>query len=330
MPVIRIFFALLITALIAAAGVSAWLVSPIGREGQTLDLVVEPKASAKSVAVEVAASGAQVDPDLLYLWFRLSGRSRAIKAGSYEIEAGTTPMRLLEKLVNGEQALRSITLVEGWSFRQFRQAIDQLTDIRHDTRGQGAAGIMQLLGRAGTHPEGRFFPDTYRYAKNSSDLDLLRTALKAMDKQLEEAWSSRAENVPLRSADELLTLASVVEKETGSADDRTQVAAVFHNRLRIGMRLQTDPTVIYGLGNAFDGNLRKTDLLRDTAYNTYTRAGLPPTPISMPGKSALLAAANPAPSNALYFVAKGDGRSYFSASLEEHNRAVDRYQRGKP
>lgn len=330
MPVVRIFFAALIAALLCAVAAVAWLSSPIGQPGQVLDLVVEPKASAQVIANQTVAAGAQVNPVLLYAWFRLSGQSRLIKAGSYELESDITPRRLLGKLVNGEQALRSITLVEGWTFKQVRQALDRLPDIRHDTRSQSAANIMQALGRAEQHPEGRFFPDTYRYAKGSSDLGVLQSALKAMDSQLAQAWAGHAADAPLKSAEELLALASIVEKESGVAADRGNVAAVFYNRLRMGMRLQTDPAVIYGLGDAFDGNLRKSDLLRDTPYNTYTRAGLPPTPIAMPGRSALLAAAMPPNSTALYFVAKGDGYSHFSATLDEHNRAVNRYQRGIP
>ncbi|TXH87312.1 MAG: endolytic transglycosylase MltG [Rhodoferax sp.] len=320
----------LIAALLCAVAAVAWLSGPIGQPGKTLDLLVEPKASAQTVANQVAGAGAQVNPMLLYAWFRLSGQSRLIKAGSYELESDITPKRLLEKLVNGEQALRSVTLVEGWTFQQVRQALDRLTDIRHDSRTLTDGAIMQTLGRAGQHPEGRFFPDTYRYAKGSSDLGVLLSALKAMDAQLAQAWETRPADSPLRSVDELLTLASIVEKETGVAADRGNVAAVFHNRLRISMRLQTDPTVIYGLGQAFDGNLRKVDLLRDTPYNTYTRSGLPPTPIAMPGRLALQAAALPPSSNALYFVARGDGSSHFSASLDEHNRAVNRYQRAAP
>lgn len=330
MAVIRIFFLALIAALLCAVATVAWLSSPIGQPGQTLDLVVEPKASAQAVANLAVEAGAQVHPTLLYAWFRLSGQSRLIKAGSYELESDITPRRLLEKLVNGEQALRSITLVEGWTFKQVRQALDRLSDVRHDTRAMDAASIMRALDRTGQHPEGRFFPDTYRYAKGSSDLGVLQSALKAMDAQLALAWQNRLADSPLQSVEELRTLASIVEKETGAAADRGNVAAVFHNRLRIGMRLQTDPTVIYGLADAFDGNLRKVDLLRDTPYNTYTRAGLPPTPIAMPGRSSLQAAASPPASSALYFVAKGDGSSHFSATLDEHNRAVNRYQRGTP
>ena len=330
MAVIRFTLVLLIAALLAAVAAVLWLGHPIGREGQTLDLLVENGASAQAVAQSVTAAGAQVDPTLLYAWFRLSGRSRLIKAGSYEIESDVNPRRLLEKLVNGEQALRSVTLVEGWNFRQVRQAIGKLPDIRHDSRDMSEQQLMQALGRAGQHPEGRFFPDTYRYAKGSSDLALLQAALKAMDAQLAQVWEARAPGGQLRSPDELLTLASIVEKETGAAADRSKVSAVFHNRLRVGMRMQTDPTVIYGMGEAFDGNLRKADLQRDTPYNTYTRAGLPPTPIAMPGRLALLAAAQPAPSDAFYFVAKGEGLSHFSVTLDEHNRAVNRYQRGNP
>ena len=330
MAVIRLLIALLIAALLAAIAVVSWLSSPIGREGQALDLLVQPKSSAQTIANSVVASGARVNPTLLYAWFRLSGQSRQIKAGSYELESDIDPRRLLEKLVNGEQALRSVTLVEGWTFQQFRQVIDKLTDIRHDSSALSVSELMRALGRAGQSPEGRFFPDTYRYAKGSSDLALMQATLTAMDNQLALAWDARAPGLTLHSPDELLTLASIVEKETGAQTDRRKVASVFHNRLRIGMRLQTDPTVIYGLGPSFDGNLRKADLLHDTPYNTYTRVGLPPTPIAMPGKSALQAAANPEPGNALYFVAKGDGLSQFSATLDEHNRAVNRYQRGKP
>jgi UPF0755 protein len=187
---------------------------------------------------------------------------------------------------------------------------------------------MAQLGRPGMHPEGRFYPDTYTYAKGSTDLAVMQRALKAMDRQLAKVWTQKPSNLPISNPDELLTLASIVEKETGRASDRPLIAAVFHNRLKIGMRLQTDPTVIYGLGDSFDGNLRRIDLRTDTPYNTYTRAGLPPTPIAMPGKAALLAAIHPAPSNVLYFVAKGDGTSHFSQSLNEHNNAVNKYQRG--
>jgi UPF0755 protein len=221
-----------------------------------------------------------------------------------------------------------VTLVEGWTFKQFRQALAKSESIKLSTQGLSNEDIMALLGRPNLHPEGRFYPDTYTYSKGSTDLAVMGRALKSMDRHLTEVWSQKSPQNRLKSPDELLILASIVEKETGRASDRPLISAVFHNRLKIGMRLQTDPTVIYGLGDAFDGNLRRVDLKTDTPYNTYTRNGLPPTPIAMPGKAALMAAIQPASSNALYFVAKGDGTSHFSQSLNEHNQAVNKYQRG--
>jgi UPF0755 protein len=210
-----------------------------------------------------------------------------------------------------------------------RQALARADLLKADSQNLRDEALMARLGRPGLAPEGRFYPDTYSYAKNSSDLKVLERALKAMDRQLAKAWAVRSPGVALQSPEQALILASIVEKETGKGSDRPMISSVFHNRMRIGMRLQTDPTVIYGLGEAFDGNLRKVHLQTDTPWNTYTRAGLPPTPIAMPGKAALLAAVQPASSSALYFVAKGDGGSHFSASLDEHNRAVNRYQRGQ-
>jgi UPF0755 protein len=265
----------------------------------------------------------------LHWWFRLSGQARQIKAGSYEIGQGVTPLSLLRKLVRGEEAQRAVTLVEGLTFRQLRQTLLTADQLKPDTKDLSDSALMEKLGRPGLHPEGRFFPDTYSYAKGSSDLALLKRALRVMDQRLDAAWQQRAAGLPLKTPEEALILASIVEKETGRPSDRPMISGVFNNRLRIGMMLQTDPTVIYGLGDKFDGNLRKRDLLADTPWNTYTRAGLPPTPIAMPGKAALLAAVQPAQTKALYFVAKGDGTSHFSASLEEHNRAVNKFQLGK-
>ena len=294
-----------------------------------LDLEIEPGTTAAQAAVAVVASGADVNVQLLQLWFRVSGQARQIKAGSYEITPGATPRSLLSMVVRGDQSLKSITLVEGWSFTQVRAALQKAELLMPDSAGLEPELIMQKLGKPDVHPEGRFFPDTYSYAKGSSDLAVLKRAAKAMDKRLDAAWALRSADTPLKTRDDALVLASIVEKETGKPADRAQIAGVFTNRLRINMRLQTDPTVIYGLGNAFDGNLRKRDLLLDGPYNTYTRAGLPPTPIAMPGKAALLAAVQPAPTPAFYFVAKGDGSSYFSATLDEHNRAVNKYIRGQ-
>ena len=306
-----------------------WLHQPLDLGPEPLELAIEPGTTPRGVARDVVAAGVKTDARLLYAWFRVSGQDRAIKAGNYELPPGTTPISLLQKLARGEEALRALTLVEGWNWRQVRQALAKEEQLKHDAAALTDEALMAQLGRPGVAPEGRFFPDTYTYAKGSSDIALLRRAMHAMDRQLEAAWAQRAADTPLKSADEALTLASIVEKETGKASDRGQIAGVFVNRLRVGMLLQTDPTVIYGLGEKFDGNLRKRDLLADTPWNTYTRAGLPPTPIAMPGKASLLAAVRPLATRALYFVAKGDGTSHFSASLEEHNRAVNRYQRGQ-
>ena len=322
----------LLGGLVLGAG-AWWLHSPITlllpAGSEVLDLEIEPGMRAAQVAELVVASGANVNVQLLQLWFRVSGQARQIKAGSYEITPGATPRSLLSMVVRGDQSLKSITLVEGWSFAQVRAALQKAELLTPDSSGLQPEMIMEKLGKAGIHPEGRFFPDTYSYAKGSSDLSVLKRAAKAMDKRLDAAWALRSADTPLKSPNDALVLASIVEKETGKPSDRAQIAGVFTNRLRINMKLQTDPTVIYGLGDAFDGNLRRRDLLTDTPYNTYTRAGLPPTPIAMPGKAALLAAVQPAPTKAFYFVAKGDGSSYFSATLDEHNRAVNRYIRGQ-
>jgi UPF0755 protein len=232
-------------------------------------------------------------------------------------------------LVRGEESLRTVTIVEGWNWRQVRQALAKAEHLKTDSRALSDAALMAQLGRPGVAPEGRFYPDTYSYAKGASDLAVLQRAMKAMDKQLQHAWDARQPGAALQSPEQALILASIVEKETGKAQDRAQISGVFNNRLRIGMRLQTDPTVIYGLGEAFEGDLRRVHLTTDNPWNTYTRGGLPPTPIAMPGKAALLAAVQPAKTPALYFVAKGDGSSHFSATLDEHNRAVNRYQRGQ-
>jgi UPF0755 protein len=287
---------------------------------------IEPGSSARAVAQAVTLAGAQTSSTLLYAWFRLSGQARSIKAGFYEFGPGTTPRSLLEKLVRGDQALRSFTLVEGWNIREVLQALRSSPDLAQDIEGVSTADLMAHIGFPGLHPEGRFFPDTYRMVKHTPVSTVLRQALKAMDERLAQAWSQRAEGTPLRSPEDALILASIIEKETGLDSDRALVGGVFNNRLRIGMRLQTDPTVIYGLGERFDGNLRRNHLNTDSPYNTYIRAGLPPTPICMPGWNSLLAAVRPASTKALYFVARGDGSSQFSATLQEHNAAVRRYQ----
>ena len=330
---IRFFLFILMLAGAAGAGVAWWLNQPLAMTpapgAESIELSIEPGTSARGVAQAVADAGVQVNSALLYWWARLSRQDRQIKAGSYELSPGATPRILLQKLVRGEEALRALTLVEGWTFAQMREELLKSEHLKHDTQGLEAVLIMEKLGKPGIAAEGRFFPDTYTYAKGSSDLAVLKRAARAMDKKLEAAWSQRQSDTPLKSPEQALILASIVEKETGRGSDRPQIAGVFTNRMRIGMPLQTDPTVIYGMGAKFDGNLRKRDLQTDTPWNTYTRRGLPPTPIAMPGKSSLLAAVQPAQTKALYFVARGDGSSQFSATLDEHNRAVNKFQRGQ-
>ena len=331
----RVFKSLLILvfAAVLLLGTAFWWLNhamPLRLQpgAQVVDLEIEPGTSANGVAETVVASGADVPVAMLQAWFRFSGQARLIKAGSYELVPGTTPRKLLKMLVRGEETLKSITLIEGWTFLQVRAALQKAEQLVPDTLALSPEMIMEKLGKPGIHPEGRFFPDTYAYAKGSSDLAVLKRAARAMDRRLDAAWSLRSPDTPLKSAEQALILASIVEKETGKPSDRAQIGGVFSNRLRIGMPLQTDPTVIYGLGLKFDGNLRKRDLQADTPYNTYTRLGLPPTPIAMPGKAALLAAVQPAPTKALYFVSRGDGSSEFSTHLDEHNRAVNKYIRG--
>ncbi|MDZ4237805.1 MAG: endolytic transglycosylase MltG [Hydrogenophaga sp.] len=334
MRLLKLLLALTILGLGAAAAGAWWLQRPLQMPNTVsaeapLEVTIAPGSSARSVADTVVNAGVQGPSVLLYAWFRLSGESRQIKAGSYELAPGTTPASLLSKLVRGEQALRSLTLLEGWNIRQVLQAVRSSPDLKQDIDGLSMADLMARIGYPGRHPEGRFFPDTYRMAKNTPASAVLRQAAQAMEQQLNIAWAQRAPNSPLRSPDEALILASIIEKETGLESDRAMVGGVFSNRLRIGMRLQTDPSVIYGLGERFDGNLRRVDLQTDTPYNTYTRAGLPPTPIAIPGRNSLMAAVMPATTDAMYFVARGDGASYFSATLQEHNAAVRRYILGR-
>lgn len=317
----------------AVAAVAWWSQKPLqfalAADQGVVDLRVPPNATALDVAAALTKAGVSTPTRVLFEWFRWSGKARDIKAGSYELAPGITPTQLLEVLVQGKQALRKVTLLEGWTFKQVRQALGEAEDLEPVTTGWSDARIMGALGRSGQHPEGRFFPDTYVFPKHGDDIDVLRQAAKLMDSELAKAWSKRSTRTPVDTPEELLILASIVEKETNHNPDRPLVAAVFANRLRIGMRLQTDPTVIYGLGDAFDGNLRRIHLRTDTPYNSYTRAGLPPTPISMPGAASLQAVVAPATTKALYFVAKGNGQSAFSNNLDEHNRAVQRYIFGR-
>jgi UPF0755 protein len=319
-----LFFAFLVGA--AVAGGYFWFTRPLPL-AQAIEFRVPPGMGLRGVAEALNREGVAVRPDWLVLAGRLSGRARGIRAGVYGIEPGTTPQGLLAILASGKVLQVNAQLIEGWTFRQWRAKIAAHPGLEHITDTLTEAELMSRLGLPGQTPEGLFFPDTYRVDKYSSDLDLFALAARAMQKRLQREWEGREARLPYRNAYEALIMASIVEKETGVETDRAQVAGVFVNRLRIGMRLQTDPTVIYGLGERFDNNLRKADLLADTPYNTYTRAGLPPTPIAMPGLASIKAALHPAATGALYFVAKGDGGSHFSATLEEHNEAVNRYQR---
>ena len=332
---LRIFKALIFLGILsvlgAAAGLWWYAKRPITLGVASVDFTIPPGSSMRAAA-RLAAASMPVYPDALVLLARLTNRDTRIKAGSYEIESGTTPLGLMEKLTRGDVSLQELTIPEGWTFRQFRAALDGHPGITHTTQGTSDALLFDAIVRAepggqNRHPEGLFFPDTYLFAKGASDTAVLRRAYRAMQRRLASEWDRRAAGVPYSNAYEALIMASIVEKETGQARERPLIAGVFVNRLKRGMLLQTDPTVIYGLGAGFDGNLRKRDLQQDGPYNTYTRAGLPPTPIALPGLAALQATLNPARTDAVYFVAKGDGTHEFSATLEAHNRAVNKYQR---
>lgn len=323
----RLLFVLVLCAVLAVSAGWWWVSQPLRLSAPSIELSIEVGSSPREVAHAWAEAGVQVSPELLYQWFRWSGQSRQIRAGSYELTQGASARDLLRMMVRGDESLATVKLIEGWTFKRFRAELAQAEGLKAETAAWRDEQIMAELGMPGVPAEGRFFPDTYAYAKGNTDLAVMRRALHAMQKQLDAAWAQRASQTPLKTPQEALILASIVEKETGSEADRPMIAAVFTNRLRIGMPLQTDPTVIYGLGDAFDGNLRKLHLQTDTPFNTYTRNGLPPSPIAMPGKAALLAAVQPADTRALYFVARGDGTSAFSATLAEHNRAVNLYQR---
>jgi len=327
--IIRTLIALTALAVATALWLYLWLHRPLDLATDTVEVSIELGTSPRSIANAWVQGGVQAPGWLLYEWFRWSGESRLIRAGSYEIDRQTTPISLLGIMVRGDESKAFVRFNEGWTLQQVRAELARAEALKPTTAAMSDAELMAALGDASTAAEGRFYPDTYSYSKGSTDLAVLRRAHHAMKQRLAAAWADRAADTPLRTPDEALTLASIVEKETGQPDDRGKVAAVFINRLRIGMPLQTDPTVIYGMGAAFDGNLRKRDLQTDTPYNTYTRRGLPPTPISMPGKASLLAAVRPQPSRALYFVARGDGSSEFSEDLAAHNRAVNKFQRGR-
>lgn len=297
-----------------------------------LDVTIKPHSSLRSVSAQLNRGGVPVEPELFVLMTRVLGLSAQLKSGNYAFKSGITPYEVLQKIARGDVNEYVATVIEGWTLQKMRSELDGNPALTHDTAGMSDIDLLKAIGATEVDKasaEGLFFPDTYLFDKGTSDLAVYKRAYRTMQKRLAEAWATRAPNLPYKTPYEALIMASIVEKETGRASDRPLVAAVFANRLRIGMPLQTDPSVIYGLGSTYEGHLKKKDLQTDTPYNTYTRMGLPPTPIALPGVAALSATLNPAPSSALYFVARGDGSSIFSDNLGDHNRAVDKYIRGQ-
>ena len=321
---------LVLLASAAAIGFCGWLLwfalSPIDLAAPSVDFSIRPGSTLRGATRQITDAGVLVSEWKFNALARANGASTEIKAGSYQVSVGVTPLLLIRKITRGDYAQAEIRFVEGWTFRQMRDAMKAHADLTHDSADLSEAEIMAKLGAPYGFAEGMFFPDTYVFAKGSSDLAVLAHAYRTMQRQLQSAWAQRAPELPVTDPYEALILASIVEKETGAPSERPLVASVFVNRIRRGMRLQTDPTVIYGIGENFDGNIRKRDLTTDTPWNTYTRDGLPPTPIAMPGAASLAAVSRPAQSEFLYFVGKGDGTHQFSRTLEEHNRAVSKYQ----
>src|SRR2546430_16101430 len=321
---------LLLAASAAVLGSCAWLIgfalSPIELASPSVEFSIRPGSTLRGATRQIIEAGLSMPEWKFVLLARASGASAEVKAGSYQVSAGVTPLLLVRKITRGEYAQAEILFVEGWNFRQMREALNAHVDLKHDSASFSEVQIMEKLGAPGVLPEGMFFPDTYVFAKGASDLAVLARARGAMRKQLESAWAARAPDLPVTDSYQALILASLVEKETGRAGDRTMIAAVFANRLRPKMKLQTDPTEIYGMGEKLDGNLRKRGLVPHTPFNTYRRTSLPPHPISLPGLASLEAVMHSAQTDAPYFVSRGDGTSEFSRTLVEHNRAVAKYQ----
>jgi UPF0755 protein len=319
-----------IVSVAAVGGFQWWSGQPITPAGSpVIPFAVAQGSGVAGAAQQMASAGVPVNGFLFGVLARVTGKASQIKAGSYELKPETTPRRLITQLVRGEFAQESLTIIEGWTFRQMRQAVDAAPNLKHETAKLSDKELLAKVVGEGKYmaPEGLFFPDTYLFAKNSSDLQIYKQAHEMMMKRLKSAWEKREPNLPYTEPYQALIMASLVEKETGQKSERAMIAGVFVNRLKTGMLLQTDPTVIYGMGDRYDGKIRKKDLETDTPYNTYTRAGLPPTPIALPGVASLAAALTPAKTDALYFVSRGDGTSHFSVNLNEHNKAVNQYQR---
>jgi UPF0755 protein len=313
--------------LAAGSGFAYWAQDPITRGEAPIEFTITPGSGAHAAGQQIAEAGVPVQPILFNLLARATMKSARLKAGTYELKPGTTPLRLIDQLVRGEFAQETLTIIEGWTFRQMREAMAAHKGLKHDTAALSDVELMAKISPEFKQPEGMFFPDTYLFAKGASDLQIYKQAHIILMTRLFQAWAKRDPALPYKSPYEALTMASIVEKETGKKSERAMIAGVFVNRLKRGMLLQTDPTVIYGLGDKYDGKIYKRDLETDTPYNTYTRAGLPPTPIALPGVQSLNAALEPAQTDALYFVSRGDGSSQFSANLPDHNRAVNQYQR---
>ena len=323
----RLVTLFLLLVSLVGGGLGYYAYHPLPLPATPFAFNLKPGSSLKSVARDMRQAGL-LDQEWAFVWLvRLLGGGAQIKAGNYVLEQPLTPLELFEILLKGEVAQEQISIIEGWTFAQMRAALDARPDIMHDSKGLSDAEILKRIHATEAHPEGLFFPDTYKFVAGSSDFAIYRQSYQAMKQRLQQAWEGRAPDLPLKTSYQALILASIVEKETGTPEDRALIAGVFVNRLRKGMLLQTDPTVIYGLGDRFDGNLRKRDLLADTPYNTYTRGGLTPTPIALPGVASLQAVLHPAKTDALYFVARGDGSSQFSNDLNAHNHAVSRYQK---
>ncbi|MBN9123227.1 MAG: aminodeoxychorismate lyase [Nitrosospira sp. 56-18] len=323
----RLVFIILIGVILFTAWFAYRINAPVHLPEVPYEFSIQPGSSLTSVARQLTGEGVLPDPWTFVLLSRAMGVAASLKAGDYEISESTSPLELLKRITKGDINQSDIKFIEGWTFAQVRQTLDDHPALRHDTARLSQEEILKLIGASQTAAEGLFFPDTYFFPKGSSDVAILKRAYRAMQHRLDAAWTKRSADLPLSDPYQALILASIVEKETGRESDRAMVAGVFVNRLRTGMLLQTDPTVIYGLGKKFDGNLRKKDLLADHAYNTYTRGGLPPTPIAMPGLASIQAALHPAKTDSLYFVSKGNGESHFSSSLAEHNQAVLKYQK---
>jgi UPF0755 protein len=327
MSIIKEILLWLLFLLIVLAGLFAYYANtPIPLERTPFEFSLKQGSSLKSAASQIQKAGGLSNEWLFVMLARGLGKAKQIKPGNYQLEHEVTPLKLLNIISKGQVEQSSLTIIEGSTFKQLRAALDADPTLRHDTATLSDSEILKRIGASEKHPEGLFFPDTYNYDKGSSDIIVLKRAYQLMQRQLQESWKKRDADLPFETPYQALILASIVEKETGQPGDRPMIASVFVNRLRKNMRLQTDPSVIYGLGDKFKGNLHKKDLTSDTPYNTYTRNGLTPTPIALPGLAAIQAALHPAPSRALYFVARGDGTSQFSNTLIDHNNAVNRFQ----